>query len=339
MERKEETQLVGIESEEFDLLSASTEKIAGGLKQEQLLFSGQPGNNRAYRTAKGIMFQGKSEEVISSCYFQKFNGQVDLIFTSPPFPLNRKKKYGNLQGDEYVKWLCDFGPLFKSLLKPGGSIVMELGNSWESGSPTMSTLAIRTLLEFLDRNDLYLCQEFIWNNPAKLPTPAQWVTIERIRVKDSFTKIWWMSPSEKPKANNRKVLTEYSRSMKRLLKQGDYNSGRRASEHKIGEKSFLSDHGGAISGSVLTHGNTLSKDRYQLYCREHSLTPHPARMPHPLPEFFIKFLTDENDLVLDPFGGSNTTGACAQALDRFWLSIEANPEYIEGSKARFDWNK
>ena len=314
-------------------------RIANKSKQQKLLFSGRPSNDKAYRAANGIMFQGKSEKIILSKYFKKFEGQVDLIFTSPPFPLNRKKKYGNLQGDAYIDWLCEFGLLFKSLLKPTGSIVMEVGNSWVAGSPTMSTLATRALLEFLDRNKLHLCQEFIWNNPAKLPTPAQWVTIDRIRVKDSFTKIWWMSPNEKPKADNRKVLTEYSKSMKRLLEKGEYNSGRRASEHDIGATSFLRNHGGAISGAVLTHGNTLSNDRYQIFCRELGLTPHPARMPHPVPEFFIKFLTDKNDLVLDPFGGSNTTGACAQALDRFWLSIEANSEYINGSMSRFNWTR
>ncbi len=282
------------------------------------------------------MLCGRSEEVLSSSYFGKFEGKIDLIFTSPPFPLNRKKKYGNLQGEDYIEWLCKFGPIFKSLLRPKGSIVIEVGNSWEKGSPTMSTLAIRSLLEFLDRNDLHLCQEFIWNNPAKLPTPAQWVTIDRVRVKDSFTKIWWMSPNEKPKADNRKVLTEYSDSMKKLLARGSYNSGKRASEHDIGSTSFLADHGGAISGSVLTHGNTLSRDRYQQYCKKKKLTPHPARMPRAIAEFFINFLTDENDIVLDPFGGSNTTGASSESLNRFWISVEANEDYIEGSKARFD---
>ena len=74
-----------------------------------------------------------------------------------------------------------------------------MGNSWEPGEPVMSTLALRSLLEFQSKNGLHLCQEFIWQNPAKLPSPAQWVNIERIRVKDSFTKLWWMSPNVKPK--------------------------------------------------------------------------------------------------------------------------------------------
>ena len=306
---------------------------------KSLLFLGRPGRDVSYRTPYGLMMQGQSEDVLTSGYMSKFRGEVDLIFTSPPFPLNRKKKYGNFQGEEYIDWLCKFGPIFKSLLSEAGSIVLELGNSWVKGSPTMSTLATRALLTFLDRNKLHLCQEFIWNNPAKLPTPAQWVTVNRVRVKDSFTKIWWMSPSATPEADNRRVLTEYSDSMKHLLKTGSYNAGTRASEHTIGDKSFLVDHGGAISGSVLTHGNTRSNDKYQIFCKKNGLTPHPARMPKALAEFFIKFLTRKGGLVLDPFGGSNTTGATAEELGRHWITVEPTDEYIKSSVSRFDYTK
>ncbi len=228
-----------------------------------------------------------------------------------------------------------YGPLLKKMLTPDGSIVMEVGNAWEQGSPVMSTLPIRSLLRFQQDNDLYLCQEFVWQNPAKLPSPAQWVNVDRVRVKDSFTKIWWMSASPKPKADNRRVLQEYSKSMKDLLKTGKYNSGKRPSEHNIGEQSFLFDNGGAIPGSVLTFANTQANDDYQVYCRDHEIELHPARMPIELAGFFINFLTDPGDLVLDPFGGSNTTGAAAEKLDRFWLSIEAEEKYILGSIGRF----
>ena len=289
----------------------------------------------AYRTPRGAMLHGKSEQALESNYLNKCKGRVNLIFTSPPYPLNRKKKYGNLKGEEYIDWICSFGELYKSMLTRDGSIVMEIGNSWEAGSPTMSTLATRALLEFLERNNLYLCQEFVWNNPAKLPSPVQWVNVERTRVKDSFTKLWWMSPVENPKANNRNVLVEYSKSMKGLLKRGSYNSGSRPSEHHIGAKSFLTNHGGAISGSVLTYPNTSSDDKYHSYCRDKGIRPHPARMPANLAEFFIKFLTDENDTVMDPFGGSNTTGYVAQSLNRNWISIEPNMEYIASSTSRF----
>jgi len=260
---------------------------------------------------------------------------VQMIFTSPPFPLNRKKKYGNLQGNEYVEWLASFADVFRSFLCRNGSVVIELGNAWEPGKPVMSTLALEALLAFRERGKFYLCQEFICYNPARLPSPAQWVTVERIRVKDSFTRLWWMSACDRPKADNRRVLREYSESMKTLLASGRYNPGKRPSEHNIGETSFLKDNGGAIPPNVLEIANTQASDPYQNYCRARGLIPHPSRMPLDLPKFFIKFLTEEHDLVLDPFAGSNTTGAAAETLKRQWISIEAQASYVESSRGRF----
>lgn len=289
----------------------------------------------AYKTNNGIFYNSKIEKVLSSKKFEKYKGQIDLIFFSPPFPLNRKKKYGNLQGEEYTEWLSGLAVLFKEYLSEKGSIVIEVGNSWESNVPVMSTLALKSLLAFLEKGEYHLCQQFIWNNPAKLPSPAQWVNVERNRVKDSFTYFWWMSKTPFPKADNRKVLVEYSKSMKSLLKNKKYNSGNRPSEHNIGEVSFLTDNQGAIPSNVITAANTQSNTSYQKYCKENGLEPHPARMPEALPEFFIKFLTEEGDLVLDPFGGSNTTGCVAERLNRKWISVEPNSDYIDGSKGRF----
>ena len=281
------------------------------------------------------MFQGLAKQVIFSPLFDPYRRKVQLVFTSPPFPLNRKKKYGNLMGQEYVDWLADFAPRFKEILKSNGSIVMELGNAWQPGKPVMSTLALKALLAFLEKGNLHLCQQFICYNPARLPSPAQWVNVERIRVKDAYTHVWWMSPKERPKANNRRVLKNYSKSMQQLLASKKYNAGKRPSEHHIGEKSFLINNKGAIPSNVLTFSNTGNKEEYLSYCRNKGLPLHPARMPKELAEFFIKFLTTPTDLVLDPFAGSNTTGAIAESLQRRWVAIEPCRDYIKGSKARF----
>jgi len=300
----------------------------------------------AYKTKRGVMFRGVAETVLSSRRARKYQGKVQLIFTSPPFPLNRKKKYGNAKGDAYLKWLTSFAPIFKKLLKKDGSIVMEMGNAWESGSPVMSPLALKALLAFLEAGKFNLCQQFVCYNPARLPSPAQWVNVERIRVKDSYTHVWWMSSTKRPKADNRNVLKPYSAAMLGLLSTKRYNAGKRPSEHKIGKKSFFKNNKGAIPSNVLLEderiptnllklSNTTSVDDYLRYCRDRELVPHPARMPIGLPQFFIKFLTESRDLVLDPFAGSNTTGAAAESLKRRWMSVEVQPDYIAASKGRF----
>ena len=311
----------------------------------------------AYRTRSGSMYVGPSENVLRSVALKRLRRSVQLIFTSPPFALNRKKKYGNRQGEAYVEWLASYSGLFRDYLTEDGSIVIELGNGWEPGSPTMSTLAMEALLEFKRGGRLLLCQEFICFNPARLPTPAQWVTVERCRVKDAFTRVWWLSPSRTPKADNRQVLTTYSESMRALLRRGTYNAGKRPSEHSIGGTSFLRNNGGAIPPNVLIPSlsdisaglldelsattnilpitNTNAHDHYQEFCRSRRLPFHPARMPARLAEFFIEFLTGPKDVVLDPFAGSNTTGAVAQALNRKWIAIECDETYALASAARF----
>jgi hypothetical protein len=303
----------------------------------------------AYRTPRGKLFVGKAEEVLASPGLDPWRGRVQLVFTSPPFPLLRKKKYGNLSGDAYAQWLAGFAQPLAKLLAPRGSIVIELGNGWNPGLPTVSTSGIKALLAFQEAANLHLCQEFICYNPARLPTPAEWVAVRRMRVKDAFTRVWWMSPNPDPKADNRKVLTEYSDSMRKLLKKGTYTGGKRPSEHQIGVDSFLADNGGAIPPNVLVPpdadayeaqailpiANTASKNGYHQMCRDRNLPRHPALMPELLVEFFVRFLTDPGDVVLDPFSGSNTTGSVAERLGREWVGIEADENYAEASKVRF----
>ena len=282
------------------------------------------------------MLSGAAEQVLASPRFEKLRGKINLIFTSPPFPLNRKKRYGNLQGHAYVQWLASFAPILREFLAANASIVIEMGNAWEPGRPVMSTLALEALLAFARAGNLHLCQQFICYNPTRLPTPAQWVNVERIRVKDAYTHVWWMSPNERPHADNRCVLRPYSEAMLKLLASQKYNAGKRPSEHHIGATSFLRNNSGAIPSNVLTLSNTSATDDYLRHCRDHGFSPHPARMPAGLPDFFIRFLTSPRGLVLDPFAGSNTTGATAERLKRRWISIETNDEYIDASKGRFE---
>jgi len=304
---------------------------------------------KAYSTKLGSMWHSTIETALIQDPLNDLKGKVDLVFTSPPYPLKRKKKYGNKTGDDYLQWLSGLAPKLAALLSPTGSIVIEIGNAWEAGIPEMSTLPLKSLLGFQEAANLKLCQHIVWHNPARLPSPGQWVTVERIRLKDSFTHVWWMSRNSKPKADNRRVLIPYSKDMKYLLKKQNYNRGKRPSGHVISESGFLTDHGGSISASVIDsvdHGrfpesllqfsNTKWDANYSDFCRKNNLTAHPARMPIDLAAFMIQFLTEPGDLVLDPFAGSNTTGAAAELLGRRWVSIEAQEEYIDGSMARFE---
>ena len=284
---------------------------------------------------------GKAVLAMAEDYLEQMEaGSVDLVMTSPPFALLRKKTYGNLEQKEYVDWLISFGPLVHRVLKDSGSFVIDLGGAYQKGAPLRSLYNFRVLLGLCDECGFHLAEDFYWHNPAKLPSPIEWVNIRKLRVKDSVNTIWWLCKSPEAKANVSNVLAPYSDRMKELIKDPEkfYSRAKRPSGHDIDMK-FGKDNGGAIPPNLLQYPNTESNSHYIRTCKALGIKPHPARFPKSLPEFFIKFLTDPDDFVLDIFAGSNTTGEAAEALGRRWMSIECNREYVISSAFRFmeDW--
>jgi DNA modification methylase len=260
-------------------------------------------------------------------------GSVNLAVTSPPYALEFQKAYGNASKGEYVEWLRPFAEEIHRVLARDGSFVLNIGGSYERGTPTRSLYHFRVLLMLCDEVGFHLAQECFWFNPAKLPAPAEWVNVRRIRIKDSVEYVFWLSKEPFPKADNRQVLVEYSPDMRRLLERG-YRAKERPSGWNITSK-FNQDHGGAIPANVIEAGNNDSNGSYMSRCKAAGIKPHPARYPAALPEFFIRFLTSERDLVVDPFAGSNTTGRVAENLGRRWLGFELDVDYVRASKFRF----
>ena len=285
-----------------------------------------------HRTALGTVLCGNALSHLHHAPAQS----VDLVMTSPPFGLVRKKSYGNEDAHRYCDWFRPFASGFRRILKESGSLVIDIGGAWKPGTPTRSLYHFELLLMLCEEYGFHLCQEHYWWNPSKLPTPAEWVNIRRVRVKDAVNCVWWLSPTPWPKASNRRVLTPYSESMRGLLKNG-YKAKLRPSGHQISTK-FARDNGGSVPPNLLAVANTESNGRYQEYCREHDLPVHPARFPKELPEYFIRLLTNPGDMVLDPFAGSCVTGAVAERLGRRWACCELNEDYLKGAMARFQQN-
>ncbi len=282
-----------------------------------------------YRTQWGEAFLGDSLDLLKGIK----DRSVNLILTSPPFALTRQKDYGNKNSDEYVEWFLEFAPDFGRILAEDGSLVIDLGSAYLPGHPTRSLYQFELLIRLCREHHFFLAQDFYHYNPSRLPTPAEWVTVRRVRVKDSVNTVWWLSRSQYPKADNRRVLRPYSKSMKQLLKNG-YKPKLRPSGHDISDK-FQKDNKGAIPPNLLELANTESNSAYLRACRKEGIKPHPARFPVGLADFFIRFLTDEQDIVLDPFAGSNTTGFAAEQWKRKWMAFELNENFVRGSMLRF----
>lgn len=287
-----------------------------------------------YETTLGRAFCGDAIETLQQhCEDES----VDLIVTSPPFALQRPKSYGNVPPNEYVDWFLPFADEFWRVLKPSGSLVIDLGGSWEAGVPVKSLYAFELLIALCRRSvrPFVLAQDFYWYNPARLPSPAQWVTVKRVRVKDSVNYVWWLAKTASPDADNRRILRQYTSAMQKLLDSGTYNRGARPSGHVVRE-GFVADNGGAIPPNILALSNTGNDSEYVRYCQSIGVQPHPARFPADLPAFFIEFLTRPGGLVVDPFAGSNVTGSVAERMDRRWLATDLEPSYIESSRSRFE---
>jgi site-specific DNA-methyltransferase (cytosine-N4-specific) len=290
------------------------------------------GLSPAYKTAMGACYCGDSRELLKSLPDES----IDLVMTSPPFALQRQKAYGNKDQAEYLDWMMDFARLVHAKLKPAGSFVIDVGGAYQKGVPARSLHHLRMPIRFCDEIGFFLAEDFYWYNPAKLPSPIEWVNKRKIRAKDSVNSLWWFSKTEWPKADVSKVLVPYSDRMLKLMEDPDsfYKPGTRPSGHGIGT-GFAKDNGGAIPSNLLQIANTESGGMYVAGCKLVGADRHPARFPAKLPEFFIRFLTEPGDVVLDIFGGSNTTGQVAEAEGRRWLSFEERLDYIAASVFRF----
>jgi DNA modification methylase len=286
----------------------------------------------AYQTSLGAAYCGDSRELLD----QLPEASVNLVMTSPPFALLREKAYGNKDQQSYIDWLVEFANRVKRVLKDDGSFVVDLGGAYQRGVPTRSLYQFRVLLRFCDELGFFLAEDFYWHNTSKLPSPIEWVNKRKIRVKDTVNTLWWFSKTEWPKADVSKVLAPYSDRMKKLLEDPEafYTPAKRPSGHNIG-KGFATDNGGAIPPNLLQIPNSESNGSYLVGCKTVGVQGHPARFPAGLPQFFIRMLTQPGDLVVDIFGGSNTTGQVAEAEGRRWLSFEESREYVASSAFRF----
>lgn len=285
-----------------------------------------------YSTNFGKAFVGNALELLK----QLPENSIDLIITSPPFALQRQKEYGNKNQETYVDWLLGFTLEVKRVIKDTGSFVIDLGGAYERGVPIRSLYNYRFLIRMCDEQGWKLAEEFFWFNPAKLPSPIEWVNKRKIRVKDAVNTVWWFSKSDYPKTNLQNVLVPYSERMNKLIKNSEkyYTPKLRPSGHDI-SKGFGVDRGGAIPPNMLQIANTESNSQYLRWCKLFGLNGHPARFPAKLPEFFINFLTDSRDYVLDIFAGSNTTGMVAEKTGRKWMAFELEHRYLAESVFRF----
>jgi DNA modification methylase len=284
-------------------------------------------------TQHGILIWAHAEDlahILEDC-------SIQLLCTSPPYPLNTRKPYANQHpARTHVSWLLGMLGRYLRKMVPHGSIALNVGPTWQPGQPTHTTWMERLVIALEDELGLHLCQTLYWENPSKLPGPAEWTNRRRVRLTDRIERILWFSPTPNPFADNTAVLIPYSPRFQEVLEAGGERGQVRPSGHAFREGSFSRNNGGAIPGTLLRLPNTASNDAYTRRCRTAGVPIHPARFPLALPDFLIRFLTREDDLVVDPLCGSARTARAAERLKRRWICGDIARAYLCGATFNLD---
>jgi len=264
--------------------------------------------------------------------------QADLIITSPPYADARRKHYDGVHPDEYVDWFLSFHEPFFNVLKPTGSLVLNIKDKVVDG---VRHRYVWHTIEALCSRGWFAIDDYLWHKTN--PMPGYWPT----RLRDGWEYCFHLAKSKRPYFNPdgvRKPIGEWVESRLNKLGQNDL-----ARHNSVNESGFGRDISKWVGKQTVLPSNVLSSDdpSEEDFIRSEDVPSnvvsralvgknkgHPAVFPLDLPLFFIKLLCPENGLVIDPFGGSGTTGIAALAVKRNCVLIDNNPQYCEEAVRR-----
>lgn len=290
----------------------------------------------AFSTNLGVAIWARCESVLAG-----LDQPITACICSPPYLLRKARAYGGPADEEaYIDFICRALEPIVAHLAPGGSICLNLSNDcFVPGSPARSLYRERLLIRLCDRMGLHKLDSLIWCNPSKPPGPVAWASKKRVQLNVGFEFIDWLTndPS-RITSDNRRVLEAHTRRHLALIAGGGecrdatYSDG----AYRIHPGRFGNPTEGRIPRNVLVRGHRCADAiQYREDARALGLPVHGARQPLSIPDFLIRFLTRAGDLVVDPFGGTCTTGMAAERLGRRWLVIESMLDYLRGAAERF----
>jgi len=265
------------------------------------------------REIRHQLYLGDCSEVLTGLP----DNSVDLIFTSPPYAVQRKKTYGGIHPDDYVQWFLPKAEQMLRVLRPTGTFVLNIKEKVVNGE--RSTYVMELILAMRKLGWLWT-EEFIWHK--KNCYPGKWPN----RFRDAWERLLQFNKNKHFNMYQEAVMVpmgDWAKTRLRCLSETD----KRRDESRVG------------SGFGKNISNWLNRDMAYPTNVLHQATEcanrnHSAAFPEGLPEWFIRLFTGEGDTVLDPFMGVGTTNLVAHRMRRNSIGIEIKPEYYEAARAR-----
>ena len=262
-------------------------------------------------TARNQIIHGDCLSVLPKLY-AKFGEFADLLVTSPPFAEQRKDSYGGIREVDYPDWMLSVVREGMKVLKSSGSFVINIKEHANKG--VRSLYVMETVL-CLAKEFRYV-EEFIWNKTNPFPTG------NRKRLKDGFERCLHFT-----KSANYQFFPD-------VVRAKSTSKWTRSNERRKNKAAFTTTNGSNMSMSRRITGDMVRPSNVITLASSCLNIGHPATFPVKLPEFFIRLMTKEGDVVVDPFVGSGTSALAAQRLGRRFIGIELKEIYVRLANTR-----
>lgn len=266
-----------------------------------------------------IVKRNKNGEIGTTCtiicddsriVLPNFKGQVDLIVTSPPYADARRKHYDSVHPDNFANWFLTFHEPFYEALKPEGSLIINIKDRVVDG---VRHRYVWHTIEALCQAGWYSIEDYLWHKTNAMP--GYWPN----RLRDGWEYCFHLAKQKKPFFNPdavKKPIGDWTKTRLNNLGKNDLDR-----HNSVNESGFGRNVSRWVGKNEVLPDNVLSlavvgKNK-----------KHPAVFPVELPTFFIRLLTPEGGMVVDPFGGSGSSGIAAMQTERNSVLIDNNNNY------------
>ena len=230
---------------------------------------------------------------------------VALVMTSPPYAMRRRHVYGGIPADQYVAWILPRLNACYRILKPTGSLVLNIKEHVENGERHPYVLS---LILAMRQHGWRWTEEYIWHK--KNSVPGYWPN----RFRDAWERLLHFTKAKRFIMNQDAVkvpIGAWSRSRLKSLGARDYT--RQLSRTQSG---FSRSMAYWVGKQTVAPTNVLH------LATECGYRGYSAVFPEALPAWFIRLLSQPGDLIVDPFCGAGTTCVAAKRLGRRYLGID-----------------